>query len=77
MAAGLNYDNVWAARGYPVDPIATRQRRGEPEDFHIGGSDLLGTSMQGGRQSQTSPWVMHTQDTGTRTTRGSLRAKTR
>lgn len=42
MAAGVNYNNVWAARGYPVDQIATRQRRGEPEDFHIGGSDLAG-----------------------------------
>lgn len=42
MAAGLNYNNVWAARGYPVDQIATRQKRGETEDFHIGGSDLSG-----------------------------------
>jgi crotonyl-CoA carboxylase/reductase len=42
MAAGLNYNNVWAARGYPVDQIATRQRRGEPHDFHIGGSDAAG-----------------------------------
>lgn len=42
MAAGINYNNVWAARGYPVDQIAVRQKRGEPEDFHIGGSDLSG-----------------------------------
>lgn len=42
MAAGVNYNNVWAARGYPVDQIATRQRRGEPEDFHLGGSDASG-----------------------------------
>ena len=42
MAAGINYNNVWAARGYPVDQIATRQRRGEPEDFHLGGSDASG-----------------------------------
>ncbi|GCD91117.1 crotonyl-CoA carboxylase/reductase [Nocardioides sp. LS1] len=42
MAAGINYNNVWAARGYPVDQIATRQRRGETEDFHIGGSDASG-----------------------------------
>lgn len=42
MAAGLNYNNVWAARGYPVDQVAARQKRGEPEDFHIGGSDLSG-----------------------------------
>lgn len=42
MAAGVNYNNVWAARGYPVDQVAIRQKRGEPEDFHIGGSDLSG-----------------------------------
>lgn len=42
MAAGVNYNNVWAARGYPVDQVATRQRRGETEDFHIGGSDASG-----------------------------------
>ncbi|WP_269745542.1 crotonyl-CoA carboxylase/reductase [Thermobifida cellulosilytica] len=42
MAAGVNYNNVWAARGYPVDVIAMRQRAGEPYDFHIGGSDASG-----------------------------------
>ena len=42
MAAGINYNNVWAARGYPVDQVATRQKRGEPEDFHVGGSDASG-----------------------------------
>jgi crotonyl-CoA carboxylase/reductase len=42
MAAGINYNNVWAARGYPVDQVATRQRRGETEKFHIGGSDASG-----------------------------------
>ncbi|WP_457255092.1 crotonyl-CoA carboxylase/reductase [Pedococcus sp. P5_B7] len=42
MAAGINYNNVWAARGYPVDQIATRQRQGETEDFHVGGSDASG-----------------------------------
>src|SRR6476469_5985036 len=39
MAAGVNYNNVWAALGVPVDVIAARQRAGEAEDFHIGGSD--------------------------------------
>ena len=34
MATGINYNNVWAALGYPVDVIATRQKQGEPEDFH-------------------------------------------
>ena len=42
MAAGINYNNVWAARGVPIDVIAERQRRGEPWDFHIGGSDASG-----------------------------------
>jgi crotonyl-CoA carboxylase/reductase len=42
MAAGINYNNVWAARGYPVDQVAVRQRRGERETFHIGGSDVSG-----------------------------------
>lgn len=42
MAAGVNYNNVWAARGYPVDQVGARQKRGEPEDFHIGGSDASG-----------------------------------
>jgi crotonyl-CoA carboxylase/reductase len=42
MAAGINYNNVWAARGYPVDQVALRQKQGETEDFHVGGSDLSG-----------------------------------
>ena len=42
MAAGVNYNNVWAAMGIPIDVIKARQKRGEPEDFHIGGSDASG-----------------------------------
>ncbi|MCP3977613.1 MAG: crotonyl-CoA carboxylase/reductase [bacterium] len=42
MAAGINYNNVWAARGIPIDVIAIRQRMGESYDFHIGGSDVSG-----------------------------------
>jgi len=42
MAAGVNYNNVWAALGRPVDVIAARQRAGEEEPFHIGGSDASG-----------------------------------
>jgi crotonyl-CoA carboxylase/reductase len=42
MAAGVNYNNVWAARGQPVDVIGLRQRQGEPYDFHVGGSDASG-----------------------------------
>jgi crotonyl-CoA carboxylase/reductase len=42
MAAGVNFDNVWAARGVPIDVIAMRQAAGDPRDFHIGGSDASG-----------------------------------
>ena len=42
MATGINYNNVWAALGYPVDVIGDRQKKGEPEDFHAGGSDCAG-----------------------------------
>jgi crotonyl-CoA carboxylase/reductase len=42
MAAGVNYNNVWAAMGVPIDVIKTRQKKGEAEPFHIGGSDASG-----------------------------------
>ena len=42
MAAGVNYNNVWAGLGIPVDVIKARNKQGEPEDFHIGGSDASG-----------------------------------
>jgi crotonyl-CoA carboxylase/reductase len=42
MAAGVNYNNVWAALGIPVNVIKARQKAGEKEDFHIGGSDASG-----------------------------------
>jgi crotonyl-CoA carboxylase/reductase len=42
MAAGVNYNNVWAGLGTPIDVIATRMKGGEKEDFHIGGSDASG-----------------------------------
>lgn len=42
MAAGVNYNNVWAALGVPVDVIAMRQRSGGSWDFHVGGSDAAG-----------------------------------
>ncbi|MFM9994460.1 MAG: crotonyl-CoA carboxylase/reductase [Phycisphaerales bacterium] len=52
MAAGVNYNNVWAALGKPVDVIAARQKRGEPEDFHIGGSDASGVVWAVGDQAR-------------------------
>ncbi|EME97724.1 crotonyl-CoA carboxylase/reductase [Streptomyces mobaraensis] len=42
MAAGINYNNVWASLGYPYDVVAGRRKKGEPEDFHIGGSEGSG-----------------------------------
>ncbi len=42
MAAGVNYNNVWAGLGVPINVIGARNKAGEPEDFHIGGSDASG-----------------------------------
>jgi crotonyl-CoA carboxylase/reductase len=42
MAAGINFNNVWAARGIPIDVIAARERDGDTTGFHIGGSDASG-----------------------------------
>jgi crotonyl-CoA carboxylase/reductase len=42
MAAGINFNNVWAARGVPVDVCRLHGKLGEPDDFHVGGSDASG-----------------------------------
>lgn len=42
MGAGVNYNNIWAGYGEPIDVIALRHRRGFIEDFHIGGTDASG-----------------------------------
>jgi crotonyl-CoA carboxylase/reductase len=42
MAAGVNYNNVWAARGRPVDVIAGRRGDADYAPFHVGGSDASG-----------------------------------
>ena len=42
MAAGINYNNVWAALGVPVDVIRVHAQLGDDSDFHIGGSDASG-----------------------------------
>jgi crotonyl-CoA carboxylase/reductase len=42
MAAGVNYNNVWASLGKPLDVVAARRKAGAEEDFHIGGSDASG-----------------------------------
>jgi crotonyl-CoA carboxylase/reductase len=45
MAAGINYNNVWAALGSPVDVIRPRPKDPffpDESGFHIGGSDASG-----------------------------------
>ncbi|MHB8511012.1 MAG: crotonyl-CoA carboxylase/reductase [Actinomycetota bacterium] len=42
MAAGINYNNVWAAKGIPIDVTKVHAKFNEPSDFHIGGSDASG-----------------------------------
>ena len=42
MAAGINYNNVWAALGVPVDVIKVHAQMGDESGFHIGGSDASG-----------------------------------
>ncbi|HEY6557618.1 MAG TPA: crotonyl-CoA carboxylase/reductase [Polyangiaceae bacterium] len=42
MAAGVNYNNVWASLGIPVNVIKAHQRDGDPAEHHIGGSDASG-----------------------------------
>jgi crotonyl-CoA carboxylase/reductase len=45
MAAGINYNNVWAARGIPVDVVRMHRQSGDAGDevgFHLGGSDASG-----------------------------------
>lgn len=42
MAAGINYNNVWAAMGIPVDVTKVHAAIGQRSDYHIGGSDASG-----------------------------------
>ncbi|MDO8462131.1 MAG: crotonyl-CoA carboxylase/reductase, partial [Deltaproteobacteria bacterium] len=42
MAAGINYNNVWAAMGLPVDVVRLHEKKEAEEHFHIGGSDASG-----------------------------------
>ena len=50
MAAGVNYNGVWASLGKPLNVIEMRKKRGEPEDFHIGGSEAAGIVWATGSQ---------------------------
>ncbi|MBF8267581.1 MAG: ccrA [Dehalococcoidia bacterium] len=71
MAAGVNYNGVWAALGSPVDVIAQRQREGDPSNFHIAGSDAAGivyavgegvTNLRVGDQVVTHPGQWNSED---------------
>ncbi len=42
MAAGVNYNGVWAALGKPKNVIETHKKYGEDVDFHICGSEASG-----------------------------------
>ena len=42
MAAGINFNGVWAAMGAPVDVIGHQGRAGPVPDYHIAGSDASG-----------------------------------
>lgn len=43
MAAGLNFNSIWAGRGYPIDMIQLIQlRKDSTDDFQIAGSDCSG-----------------------------------
>ena len=49
MAAGVNYNNVWAGLGVPINVITIRNKLGEAEPFHIGGSDASGIVYKTGK----------------------------
>lgn len=49
MAAGVNHNGIWAARGHPVDIIEVHKKRNEHHDFHIAGSDASGIIVAIGR----------------------------
>ena len=63
MAAGVNFNNVWAARGVPIDVMKGQARWGEPTDFHIVGSDASGVAFAVGTEVRSvgvgDPVVIH------------------
>ena len=70
----MNFNNVWAARGVPVDVTKTQARWGEPTDFHIVGSDAAGVVYAvGARRDERPAWATGSSCTpasGTSRTRG-------
>jgi len=50
MAAGLNYNSIWAAKAYPIDMISLMKKRdGSQLDYHILGSDAVGVVYKKGK----------------------------
>jgi crotonyl-CoA carboxylase/reductase len=50
MAAGINYNGLWAGRGKPVDVIAQRRKNGDQQSFQICGTDASGIVYKVGRK---------------------------
>jgi crotonyl-CoA carboxylase/reductase len=42
MAAGINYNGIWASRGAPINVVRLHQKHNDGGLFHIGGSDGSG-----------------------------------
>jgi crotonyl-CoA carboxylase/reductase len=64
MAAGINFNNVWAALGIPINVITVRQKANfDSADFHVGGSDASGIVYAVGRDVKNvkvgDPVVVH------------------
>ena len=80
MAAGINYNNVWAARGHPDrrHQVSACAEGRETEDFHIGGSDCsgivyaVGKGVEGDRGRRRGRHPLR--PVGPRRSRGSRRA---
>ncbi len=49
MAAGINYNGIWATRGSPVNLVRLHQKHNDGGPFHIGGSDGSGIVYAVGR----------------------------
>lgn len=49
MAAGVNYNGVFAAMGKPVNVIELRKKSGDTTHFHIAGSDASGIVLATGK----------------------------
>lgn len=50
MAAGVNFNNVWAALGIPLNVIKRREKDPDYQPFHIGGSDASGIVWKTGKE---------------------------